>query len=262
MIKKILLIGVIMVFLLSIVPISLAMNKGELIDALASGPRINEDEAGSALTAFINVIAESLKVGNRVSLVGFGSFSISKRTIGTGQTTGILESVTFKAGDMPFLPNVGYTTTEDIAKKMASMDFSADMSEGQRLTEDQYIQFINNFTNIILNTLQAGMEVNVGEDFGTFSVVPNNAKIHKGTHSVCDTTICDIEKGNTKRPRYQNIFLKKTINVDGDFRTLRIPSIGHVDHGKKTWMDDGAIQLPVKKVIRFQVGADFVKTIA
>jgi DNA-binding protein HU-beta len=53
------------------------MNKGELIDAIASHAKISKADAGRALEATIESIEKSLKKGDRIALVGFGSFSIS-----------------------------------------------------------------------------------------------------------------------------------------------------------------------------------------
>lgn len=61
------------------------MNKGELIDAIASHAKITKADAGRALEATIESIEKSLKKGDRISLVGFGSFSISKRSARTGR---------------------------------------------------------------------------------------------------------------------------------------------------------------------------------
>lgn len=61
------------------------MNKGQLIDAIADGAGLSKADAGSALNATIEAIGGALKKGDRVSLVGFGSFSVSKRAARTGR---------------------------------------------------------------------------------------------------------------------------------------------------------------------------------
>ncbi|MCB0481492.1 MAG: HU family DNA-binding protein [Flavobacteriales bacterium] len=61
------------------------MNKSELIDAMADGAGISKADAKRALDAFIGATSASLKKGGRVALVGFGSFSISKRSARTGR---------------------------------------------------------------------------------------------------------------------------------------------------------------------------------
>ena len=55
------------------------MNKAQLIDQIASKSGLTKVDAKNALEAFISVTTETLKKGNRLALVGFGSFSISHR---------------------------------------------------------------------------------------------------------------------------------------------------------------------------------------
>lgn len=61
------------------------MNKAELIDAMASNAGISKADAKRALDAFVDTTAGALKKGDRISLVGFGSFSVSKRAARTGR---------------------------------------------------------------------------------------------------------------------------------------------------------------------------------
>jgi DNA-binding protein HU-beta len=61
------------------------MNKAQLIDAIAKESKLNKTESGKALDAFVNAISKSLKKGDRVALVGFGSFSVAKRAARTGR---------------------------------------------------------------------------------------------------------------------------------------------------------------------------------
>lgn len=61
------------------------MNKGELISSIASKSGLTKAASEKALNATIAAITASLKKGQRVGLVGFGSFSISKRSARTGR---------------------------------------------------------------------------------------------------------------------------------------------------------------------------------
>lgn len=61
------------------------MNKGELVDAIASEAKITKADANKALDAFLNVTTKSLKKGDKVTLVGFGTFSVAKRAARTGR---------------------------------------------------------------------------------------------------------------------------------------------------------------------------------
>lgn len=61
------------------------MNKAELIDAIASGAKLTKADAAKALDATIEAINKALKKGDRVQLIGFGSFSVTKRSARTGR---------------------------------------------------------------------------------------------------------------------------------------------------------------------------------
>lgn len=61
------------------------MNKAELIDAMAEGAGISKADAKKALDAFISTTTNALKSGDRVALVGFGSFGVSERSARTGR---------------------------------------------------------------------------------------------------------------------------------------------------------------------------------
>lgn len=55
------------------------MNKAELIDAIATTAKITKADAQRALDATIDNVTKALKKGDKVSLVGFGTFSVAKR---------------------------------------------------------------------------------------------------------------------------------------------------------------------------------------
>lgn len=82
------------------------MNKAELISAIAAKAEITKVDAKKALDAFIDVTADSLKNGDRLTLVGFGSFSVTGRVARNGRNprTGLKikiaakKVVRFKAG--------------------------------------------------------------------------------------------------------------------------------------------------------------------
>ena len=61
------------------------MNKAQLIDAMASKADLSKADAKKALDAFITSTGDALKEGDRVALVGFGSFSIAERKARTGR---------------------------------------------------------------------------------------------------------------------------------------------------------------------------------
>ena len=61
------------------------MNKTQLIEAMASGAGLNKADAKKALESFVAVTGDALKNGDKVSLVGFGSFSVTERSARTGR---------------------------------------------------------------------------------------------------------------------------------------------------------------------------------
>ncbi len=61
------------------------MNKAQLVDAMAAGAGLTKADAKKALDAFIGATTDSLKGGDRVALVGFGTFSVSERGARTGR---------------------------------------------------------------------------------------------------------------------------------------------------------------------------------
>lgn len=61
------------------------MNKSELVDAIASEAKITKVDAEKVLDAFVNQTSKALKAGNKVTLIGFGSFSVSKRAARNGR---------------------------------------------------------------------------------------------------------------------------------------------------------------------------------
>jgi DNA-binding protein HU-beta len=61
------------------------MNKSELIDAIAKESKFTKVDAGKALDATVSAITKSLKKGEGVILVGFGSFTVAKRAARNGR---------------------------------------------------------------------------------------------------------------------------------------------------------------------------------
>ncbi|HRO45550.1 HU family DNA-binding protein [Agriterribacter sp.] len=61
------------------------MNKGELIEKISTDAAITKKQAGAVLDSFTEAVAKTLKKGNKVTLVGFGTFSVSKRAARNGR---------------------------------------------------------------------------------------------------------------------------------------------------------------------------------
>ncbi len=82
------------------------MNKTELVAAIAEQSGLSKKDAESALKAFVEVVTDELKKGDKVQLVGFGTFEVSERAAREGRNprTGETMQITackapkFKAG--------------------------------------------------------------------------------------------------------------------------------------------------------------------
>ena len=73
------------------------MNKSDLIGRMASDAGITKAQAASALNSFTTATAEALKKGDKVTLVGFGTFSVSKRAARTGRNPQTGATIKIKA---------------------------------------------------------------------------------------------------------------------------------------------------------------------
>ena len=62
------------------------MNKGELIEAVANATSSTKADAGRAIDATVEAITNALKKSDTVTLIGFGTFKVSKRAARTGRT--------------------------------------------------------------------------------------------------------------------------------------------------------------------------------
>lgn len=73
------------------------MNKAELIDVVADRADISKAAATSAVDAMIDGVTQALKKGGSVTLVGFGTFSVSKRNARTGRNPRTGETINIPA---------------------------------------------------------------------------------------------------------------------------------------------------------------------
>jgi DNA-binding protein HU-beta len=77
------------------------VNKAELIEAIAKQADVSKAKAARALDAAIGAIKSSLKKGGKVTLVGFGTFSVSKRAARTGRNPRSGAEIKIKAAKVP-----------------------------------------------------------------------------------------------------------------------------------------------------------------
>lgn len=77
------------------------MTKAELIDAIADGAGISKAAAAKAIDSLISGVTKTLKKGNKVTLVGFGTFSVSKRKARKGRNPRTGEEIKIPASKIP-----------------------------------------------------------------------------------------------------------------------------------------------------------------
>ena len=77
------------------------MNKAELIDAVASSADLSKAAATRAVDAVVDNITESLRKGDSVTLVGFGTFEVRERSARTGRNPQTGEAIQIKASKAP-----------------------------------------------------------------------------------------------------------------------------------------------------------------
>lgn len=77
------------------------MNKQELIGSVADATSLTKADAGKAVEAVFETISAALKKGDEVRLVGFGTFSVSKRKASTGRNPRTGEPMKIKASSQP-----------------------------------------------------------------------------------------------------------------------------------------------------------------
>ena len=77
------------------------MNKTEFIAAVAEKAEISKKDSEKALKAFVDVVTEQLKAGDKVQLVGFGTFEVSERAAREGRNPQTGETMKIEASKSP-----------------------------------------------------------------------------------------------------------------------------------------------------------------
>jgi len=91
------------------------MNKTELIDQLAKDADITKTQANAAIDSFTGAVVKALKKGDRVTLVGFGTFSVAERSARSGRNPKTGAVIKIKAKKVP-----KFKAGKDFATKIAS----------------------------------------------------------------------------------------------------------------------------------------------
>ena len=77
------------------------MTKADLIEALASRAGVSKKAAADLLEAFVGIVTEKIKSGEKVAITGFGTFSVSHRAARTGINPQTKEEIEIPAMDVP-----------------------------------------------------------------------------------------------------------------------------------------------------------------
>jgi len=91
------------------------MTKAELIETLASRAGVSKKAAADLLDAFVGVVTEKIKTGEKVAITGFGTFSISHRAARSGINPQTKERIEIPAMDVPKF-TAGKTLKEAVRK--------------------------------------------------------------------------------------------------------------------------------------------------
>ncbi|MBU5625707.1 HU family DNA-binding protein [Oscillibacter hominis] len=91
------------------------MNKAELISAVAEKAELSKKDTEAVISAMLDTIAASLKDGDKVQLVGFGSFEVKKRAERIGRNPKTKESIKIPASQVPVF-KAGKALKDTVAK--------------------------------------------------------------------------------------------------------------------------------------------------
>ncbi|TKX57308.1 HU family DNA-binding protein [Halorubrum sp. SS5] len=174
-----------------------AMNKAELIEAMASESGLSKADAKRTLDAFTHATTRALAKGDSAVLVGFGSFSISKRSARTGRNPSSRNGpeddspVTFDpcpefAAALDLNPGKGdeASATCRLADVVIDAEYIAGTAgrSDERISEDDAKRALEAFINVTTKALKKGDRLSVGgsedenEGFGTFSISKRSAR--------------------------------------------------------------------------------------
>ncbi|MBN4064945.1 HU family DNA-binding protein [Dehalococcoides mccartyi] len=154
---------------------ALAMNKAELIDAIGGDANLSKADAKRALEALTSSVASELRKGNSVQLVGFGSFSISKRAARklaaqdglSPRERGCLW-LTSRAPE--WLHSLFCTVSNDaIPTEMVALMLKSADPDSKPFGLDEAHRFLDSFGSTITDQLVIRDVITI-EDFGDFSV--------------------------------------------------------------------------------------------
>lgn len=167
----------------------LAMNKAELIEAMASESGLSKADAKRALEGFTSATMGALKKGDRVELVGFGSFSVSKRARRAGRDRSGNATVSFDpcpafAAALDLTPGNGDERRNqscptgrdaDLVIDAELLASETDRGSDSELSKSDAKKALDAFVNATTKALRGGDDVSV-VGFGSFSISKRSAR--------------------------------------------------------------------------------------
>lgn len=94
------------------------MNKVELVEAMAKDTGLSKKDSEAALKSFIEIVEKEVKKGNKVQLVGFGTFELTKRAARKGRNPQTNETIKIKSSKSPkFKPGKAFKDLVNGVKK-------------------------------------------------------------------------------------------------------------------------------------------------
>jgi nucleoid DNA-binding protein len=207
-----------------------ALSNAELIEAMASEAGITEREASAVLDAFLNATTKALKKGDRLSLAGFGSFSISKRSARTGRNPQTGKEIQIAAKN-----SVLFTASDELT---AALDLIPGEGDERRLGRRRQKPKQN-----AANGRQNTSLLDVDRLAGEAKVSPADAK--KALDGFINATTKALKKGD----RLSLIGFGSFSISKRSARTGRNPQTGK------------EIQIAAKSVVKFKAGAELSKAV-
>ncbi len=79
----------------------MSLSKADLVSKIAADAGVTKDQAGKALNSFLGAVEDALKAGDKLTLVGFGTFYIAERSARTGVNPATGEKIQIAASKAP-----------------------------------------------------------------------------------------------------------------------------------------------------------------
>lgn len=176
---------------------AVAMNKAELIESMASQANISKVDATTTLDTFIDATTAALKNGDRVTLVGFGSFSVSKRAKKgngngpTGESTVAFDACPEFAAALDLTPGEGDKRRAEASSRCHNADVVIDAEliarktrrgRDRGLSKADAKKALDGFISSMTRALKKGDSVSL-IGFGSFSISKRSARTGRNSQT-------------------------------------------------------------------------------